>query len=104
MDKEFPTICQMEEGEIGGGAVKKGVGGWKGGFSSARILLYISPGFGNQTQEKPTAPKHSGGLACITYFPPAQTFNDDSHSFVYVVLFYPPPPIPQPPSEAAGGI
>lgn len=90
MDKKFPTIvCQMEEDE-GGRDQRSGKkrGGYRRGASAVCLCLYISPGFGNQTQEKPTASKHSGGLACITYFPAAQTFNDDSPPFVYVVFFF----------------
>lgn len=110
MDKEFPTIVwQMEEGEGGRdwrsgkkkwGSVEGGGWGRRAGFTCLR--LYISPGFGNQTQEKPTASKSSGGPARITYFPPAQTFTDDSRPFIYVVflLFFFSPIL----SEAAGGI
>lgn len=69
MDKEFPTIvCQMEEDEGGRDRSsgkknnnKKNRGA--GGASAACLRLYISPGFGNQTQEKPTASKHTLGAS-----------------------------------------
>lgn len=47
----------------GEGEKKIGDCGGGGGASAACLRLYISPGFGNQTQEKPTASKHTLGAS-----------------------------------------
>lgn len=50
---------------------------------AAYLHLYINPAFGNQ-RKKPTA---SGGVACITYFPAAQTLQKWCHPFVLMCIW-----------------
>lgn len=55
---------RTREGEIGAAVKKKQQKKQGGGGASAACLRpYISPGFGNQTQEKPTASKHTLGAS-----------------------------------------
>lgn len=77
----------LPDGREEGGRDCRGGGG---GFQAAYLHLYINPGFSNQTEEKTNClQKHSRGIASITYFPAAQTLeNDLPHLLLWFFLVF----------------